>query len=162
MTPLLTPAGDPTRLEHGHCFCGAIRAEMRGEPFWICYDHDDDCRRAIGSPLTIWVGYRPEQFLLTAGNPKAFSRTPGVTRSFCADCGSSIAYEDQGLPDELYVCIGFMDAPQRFPPQAHGYWEKRLPYVEMSDGLPRTATYTRSRSPEFGNPNDRSRRRARP
>lgn len=36
------------RVETGGCFCGAITAEMRGEPFWICFDHDDDCRRAIG------------------------------------------------------------------------------------------------------------------
>src|SRR3954462_310846 len=36
------------RIETGSCFCGAIAAEMHGEPFWICYDHDDDCRRAIG------------------------------------------------------------------------------------------------------------------
>jgi hypothetical protein len=49
------------RIETGACFRGAIAAEMSGEPFWICYDYDDDCRRAIGSPLTIWVGYRPEQ-----------------------------------------------------------------------------------------------------
>ena len=54
-----------TRLETGACFCGAVAAEMGGYLFWICYDHDDDCRRAIGSPLTIWIGYRPSEFRLT-------------------------------------------------------------------------------------------------
>ena len=39
------------RLEHGVCFCGAITAELRGEPFWICFDHDDDCRRATGGAV---------------------------------------------------------------------------------------------------------------
>ena len=56
-----------TRLETGACFCGAVAAEMHGDPFWICYDHDDDCRRAIGSPLTIWIGYRPSQLRLIQG-----------------------------------------------------------------------------------------------
>src|SRR4051794_14233198 len=56
-----------TRLETGTCFCGAVAAEMRGDPFWICYDHDDGCRRAIGSPLTIWIGYHPSEFRLTRG-----------------------------------------------------------------------------------------------
>ena len=87
------------RIEPGHCFCGRIQALMHGEPFWICYDHDDDCRRAIGSPLTIWVGYRPEQFVLKSGYLKTFSKTPGIVRTFCGDCGTSIGYEDQGLPD---------------------------------------------------------------
>ena len=41
---------------------------MSGEPFWICYDYDDDCHRAIGNPLTIWVGSRPEQFRLLKGS----------------------------------------------------------------------------------------------
>lgn len=49
------------RRETGACFCGGISAAvMDEEPFWIYQDHDDDCRRAIGSPLTVWVVYRPE------------------------------------------------------------------------------------------------------
>ena len=77
------------RVESGACFCGAIAAELRGEPFWICYDHDDDCRRALGSPLTIWVGYRPDQVRFTRGSPRSFSKTAGVVRTFCPDCGTS-------------------------------------------------------------------------
>jgi hypothetical protein len=62
------------RKESGACFCGAIIEEMRGDPFWICYDHDADCRRAIGSALVVWVGYRPEQFSVIKGNPRSFSK----------------------------------------------------------------------------------------
>ena len=66
------------RTETGSCFCGAIAAEMHGDPFWVCYDHDDDCRKAIGSPVNLWVGYRTNQFRLTRGTPKSFSKTKGV------------------------------------------------------------------------------------
>ncbi len=65
------------RVETGSCFCGAIAAELRGEPFWITYDHDDDCRRAIGGPLTVWIGVRPAQFRFTRGTPKSFSKRRG-------------------------------------------------------------------------------------
>ena len=143
------------RIETGACFCGAIAAEMRGEPFWICYDHDDDCRRAIGSPLNIWVGYRPNQFRLTRGAPRSFSKTKGVTRTFCPDCGTSIGYADEGLRDELYVTIGFLDNPERFEPQAHAYWAMKLPWVAFADGLPRLDGYSRRRHSAFGNPADR-------
>jgi len=143
------------RIERGHCFCGAIQAEMVGEPFWVCYDHDDDCRRAVGGPLMIWVGYRADQVRFIQGQPKQFSKTPGVVRTFCGDCGSSIGYFDQGLPDEVYISIGFMDTPARFPPTAHGYWQERLPYMQMGDGLPRVDTYTRERDPATGSPRDR-------
>jgi len=143
------------RLETGACFCGAIAAETSGEPFWITYDHDDDCRRAIGSPLTIWVGYRPDQFRLLRGEPKSFSKTKGVVRTFCNRCGTSIGYSDEGLKNELYLSIGFFDHPERFEPQAHAYWRLRLPWVAFTDGLPRIDTYSRKRDPSLGNPRDR-------
>jgi len=145
-----------TRIDTGACFCGAIAAEMHDAPFWICFDHDDDCRRAIGSPLSIWIGYRVNQFHLTRGMPKAFSKTPGVVRTFCGDCGTSISYLDEGLGDELYVAIGFMNQPERFEPQAHAYWRMRLPWLAFDDGLPCVDGYTRKRDPSAGNPNDRT------
>jgi hypothetical protein len=143
------------RIETGACFCGKVAAEMQGEPFWICYDHDDDCRRALGSPLAIWVGYRPAQFRLTRGAPKRFSRTRGVVRAFCPECGTSISYLDEGLPDELYVAIGFLDHPERFEPQAHAYWSLRLPWLDLAARLPRLHGYSRERSATFGDPRDR-------
>lgn len=143
------------RIETGACFCGAIAAEMHGEPFWICFDHDDDCRRAIGSPLTIWVGYRPDQFRLTRGTPKSFSKTSGVVRTFCPECGTSISYADRGLADELYLTIGFLDHPERFPPQAHAYWRMRLPWLDFADDLPHVDGYSPVRDPDFGDPANR-------
>jgi hypothetical protein len=99
----------------GACFCGAIAAEMHGDAFWICYDHDDDCRRAVGSPLNVWIGYRPNQFRLMRGTPKSFSKTRGVVRTFCANCGTSISYSDEGLSDEVYVSIGFYGPSGKVP-----------------------------------------------
>ncbi|TIT38098.1 MAG: DUF1272 domain-containing protein [Mesorhizobium sp.] len=75
--------------------------------------------------------------------------------TFCADCGTSIAYLDQGLPEELYLTIGFFDHPERFAPQAHAYWDMKLPWVEFPDDLPRVGRYSRRRDPAVGNPADR-------
>ncbi|CAN7692962.1 GFA family protein [Rhizobium sp. LjRoot98] len=144
-----------SRIEYGSCFCGAIRAEVTGKPFWINWDHDRDCRKALGSPMTIWIGYKADQITYVAGRPKVFSKTRGVLRSFCADCGTSIAYQDAGLPGETYLCIGFMDDPVRFEPVAHGFYEERLPFVDLRDDLPREARYTRPRQRTFGDPRDR-------
>jgi hypothetical protein len=151
----MTEKENAGRIETGSCFCGAIAAEMHGEPFWICYDHDDDCRRAIGSPLNVWVGYRPSQFKLMRGEPKTFSKTKGVIRSFCANCGTSIAYRDSGIEDELYLTIGFFNHPERFQPEAHAYWKLKLPWVDFADNLPTIDNYSRPRDPKLGNPRDR-------
>ena len=145
------------RIETGACFCGGITAEIRGKPFWICFDHDDDCRRAIGSPLNVWVGVRPDQFVMTKGTPKKYSRTKGVTRTFCPKCGTSIGYLDEGLKDELYVTIGFFDHPERLQPEAHAYWDSKLPWIEFGDKLPHIEEYSRIRNSSVGNPKDRGR-----
>jgi hypothetical protein len=103
---------------------------------WICYDHDADCRRATGSALVVWVGYRPEQFRVVQGNPRSFSKTRGVVRTFCSDCGTSINYLDEGIPNELYIALGFLEHPECFRPEAHAYWREKLPWIEFAEGCP--------------------------
>jgi hypothetical protein len=144
------------RLDNGACFCGRIIAEMHGEPFWICYDHDVDCRRAIGSPLMVWVGYHPEQLSIIKGKPRSFSKTRGVIRTFCSDCGTSISYFDEGISNELYVALGFLDHPEAFRPEAHAYWREKLSWIEFADRLPRIEGYSRQRDSAFGTPNRRA------
>lgn len=146
------------RRERGACFCGRITAEMQGEPFWIAFDHDDDCRRATGGALIVWIGYRPEQIRFTSGEPKSFSRTEGIVRTFCPDCGTSIAYMDTGIEDEVYLSLGFTLDPERFCPEAHAYWRMKLPWLELADDLPRIDGYSRQRDPAIGSPRERSRR----
>jgi len=103
----------------------------------------------------VWVGYRRDQVRIIKGSPKRFSKTLGVVRSFCADCGTSISYLDEGLPDEIYLALGFLNHPERFAPQAHAYWCERLPWIDFADGLPRIDGYSRRRDPQFGAPKDR-------
>lgn len=143
------------RLESGSCFCGNIALEARGEPFWISYDHDDDCRKALGGPLTVWIGYRCDQINFTRGTPKAISRTQGVRRTFCADCGSSIGYAEEGLPGECWLTIGFMDHPERFQPTIHAFWSMKLPWASFADGLPRVGRHSRNRLGQTGFPDQR-------
>jgi hypothetical protein len=144
------------RKDTGACFCGDIIAEMRGDPFWICYDHDADCRRATGSPVVVWVGYRPDQFKVVKGTPRAYSKTRGVIRTFCSDCGTSISYLDEGMSNELYVALGFLDRPEGFRPEGHAYWREKVSWIEFADTLPRIDSYSRQRDPAFGTPNRRT------
>ena len=79
----------------------------------------------------------------------------GITHTFCPECGTSISYFDEGLRDELYLAIGFFDHPERFSPQAHAYWQMKLPWISFSDDLSHTEGYSRRRDPTLGNPVDR-------
>jgi hypothetical protein len=61
----------------------------------------------------------------------------------------------RAFPTSFMSPLGFMDAHEKFAPQAQAYWEIRLPFVVMDDGLPRVQGYTRQRNPSIGNPRDR-------
>jgi hypothetical protein len=134
------------RTEQGSCFCGQVVGRFRGEPLWVCYDHDDDCRRAVGSPLNVWVGYSPDNADIQGTSLRTYSKSGRVFRGFCSTCGTSITYEDHDLPGELYISVGFLDHPQRFTPQAHAYWNRKLPWISLEDALPRHPTNSRLRS----------------
>jgi len=101
----------------------------------------------------IMIGYHSDQMRFDRGRPKTFTRARGVIRSFCAKCG--IGYVDAGLSGEVYICTGFVDAPERFPLEVHGYWRMRLPFIKMDDGLARTDAYTRGQDPKLGLPRER-------
>ena len=59
------------------------------------------------------------------------------TRFFCGNCGTPVAQEHESVPNRTYFNTAFMDEPERFPPTAHSYEGEQLPWLELSDDLPR-------------------------
>ncbi|TKT82754.1 GFA family protein [Aquamicrobium sp. LC103] len=118
----------------GSCRCGLIATEAGAEPFLRSYCHCRDCRKQTGAPVMAFVGFR-EKDLTWHGEAKTW-RAGGVVRSFCGHCGSQIGYRDDKLPGEVYLALGFMDEPERYPPTVHAFSRRRLPFVHMADDLP--------------------------
>ena len=124
-----------TRAHAGSCRCGLISAESSVEPFLCSYCHCRDCRKQTGAPVMAFVGFR-EAELSWFGTPQSF-RSGGVQRDFCGRCGSQIGYSDDLLPGEVYLTLGFMDEPERYPPVLHAFEKRRLPFLHIADELPR-------------------------
>jgi hypothetical protein len=120
----------------GSCRCGLISVETSAEPIWQSYCHCRDCRKQTGAPVMAFVGFR-ERDLTWFGAPKTWRGAGGVSRSFCEHCGSQIGYTDEKLPGAVYLALGFMDAPEDFPPNMHAFEKRRLPFLHIADDLPR-------------------------
>jgi len=140
----------------GRCLCGAVRYEFRGPPKWVVHCHCNSCRRQVSSPLATVVGVLKKNFHFTAGAPKAYTSSPGVSRSFCPNCGSPIAYEAERLPDEIHLCHGTLDEPNRLVPTVHVFTEEQLSWFEVHDDLPRYAKGGRGATPIGTGPQRRS------
>ena len=137
-----------TNLHTGSCRCGLISAETNAEPFLRSYCHCRDCRKQTGAPVMAFVGFR-EDDLTWHGEPKTW-HSGGVTRSFCDYCGSQIGYRDAKLPGEVYLSLGFMDEPDRYPPTLHAFEKRRLPFLHIDDDLPRFDGFSVERQPTDG------------
>lgn len=119
----------------GACRCGLISAEMTAEPVLRLYCHCRDCRKQTGAPMMAFVVFNDSD-VTWFGTPKTF-RSGGVERSFCEHCGSQIGYRDDELPGEVYLALGFMDEPERYPPSFHAFEKRRLSFLHIADELPR-------------------------
>jgi hypothetical protein len=120
-----------TARHGGRCLCGAVAYRAEGAPKWIANCHCDSCRRATGAPLTTYAGFAAERFALVAGEPVRFHSSPGVTRTFCGQCGSPLTYEGARWPGEVHVLIGTMDRPEDFPPAGDAFAEEKLPWLPL-------------------------------
>lgn len=136
------PSGPVT----GGCLCAAVRLRASEPPSWSSYCHCRDCRKASGAPLVVFVGFRSEAVAFEGKSaPSTYASSPRVRRFFCRRCGSPLAYEDARLPGMLYVLIGALDHPERFPPSHHAWSAQRLPWLALDDDLPRHPGFSAQR-----------------
>ena len=133
-----------TESLHGRCFCGAVEITADSEPFQVSWCHCRDCRRQTGAPAVVWAGFGSDQVVVT-GEPKRRRSSPNIIRSFCADCGTPMTYEDERLEGEIYVHAGLFDAADRLVPDSHAYVTSKLFWLHLEDGLTTFDTTTRPR-----------------
>lgn len=131
----------------GRCLCQAIRYECTGEPILIAHCHCESCRRQTSSPLTTFVLVPRTTLRFTQGQPKEFSSSPGVWRSFCADCGSPIYYRTDRRPNDIDLYALTLDDAAAVAPDCHVHSAEQLPWFEVSDDLPRYPEGSRSDPP---------------
>lgn len=120
----------------GGCYCGRVRFAADAPAFHETVCHCASCRRAVGAASVAWFSVKRASFRLTAGEPTRFRSSPGVTRSFCGTCGTSLTYEAEAYPDELDLTIASLDDPDAVPPKDHTQAAERLRWTSLADGLP--------------------------
>ena len=124
-------------IHEGGCLCGRVRWRATGAPFSVELCHCAMCRRATGGVLVAWAGFKASRFRRTRGEPVYYQSSSEVRRGFCGACGSSLTYESEDDPGEVYVAVGSFDQPDALAPDRHIFWADRLRWLELADALPR-------------------------
>jgi len=126
----------------GYCLCKAVQYSVAREPLWCAHCHCADCRRHTGSAVATFVCFERDKFTLTAGEFGRIESSPGVYRSFCATCGTPMAYQRDELPGEIHLYLGTLEQPEEMRPTLEVFCRERLPWLKLKvdgpsfDGLP--------------------------
>lgn len=129
----------------GGCLCGAVEVRALTGPFYVSYCHCRDCRKASGSPVTVFAGFRDGGFEFGGREPLVYESSPGIRRSFCGGCGTLLSYEDERLEGEVYAPVGVFNDPDTFEPTVHSWYSQKLGWFHTADGLPRYKAGSRPR-----------------
>jgi hypothetical protein len=120
----------------GGCLCGAVRYRTSGPASALSLCHCVSCRRAAGAPSLAWAIFPEDKVEITSGAVAEFESTPGVTRGFCARCGTSLTYARANRPGLFDVTTASLDDPEAFAPTKEIWTEERLTWVAPHPTLP--------------------------
>lgn len=120
----------------GRCFCGAVRFRAEGEPKWVAFCHCESCRRATSSPVAAFTCFPVEEVRFSGETLKEFASSPGVTRTFCGQCGSPLSYRTEKRPDDIDLYPASFDDAADWHPTRHDLYSEHLPWLVPGDGLP--------------------------
>src|SRR6516225_6653489 len=88
--------------------------------------HCESCRKHSGAPVSVFVAFKRDAYVVTEGQITKFSSSPGRWRGFCARCGSTLTCEGDSLSTETHFHVGAFRDAARFRPTRHIFPEERL------------------------------------
>lgn len=120
----------------GGCLCGAVRYRIEGPIESVGHCHCNSCRRSAGAAFVTWLTVERNRFAWTTGQPKQFASSPGVTREFCGDCGTDLAYSNERFGNSIDITLGSLDCAAGHPADRHIWTADKLPWLHIDDHLP--------------------------
>lgn len=119
----------------GGCLCSAVRYRLDGPLLSCGICHCASCRRAAGAGSVGWLTVADRDFRLERGMLATYASSPGVTRGFCAGCGTSLTFTRDPGPS-IDVTIASLDDPEAAAPWMEIWLSHRLSWTPANPNLP--------------------------
>ncbi len=123
--------------------CGAVRYELRSEPFDCGWCHCRTCQLSSGAPAMVFASVPPQDFVWTEGDQevrKVASSSFG-RRSFCGKCGTPVLMQVDHQPETVDFSVTTLDDPGAVEPAFHIFWASKVSWFDPSDDLPRHSRF---------------------
>jgi hypothetical protein len=122
-----------SEIYSGRCLCGAVHFEAKGKPKWVRWCHCESCRRHSGAPSNVFVSFENTAVTVIEGTILKFNSSPGVSRGFCARCGSTLTCSNEKLPTETHFYVGTFERAAELAPKGQFFVDERLPWFHSSE-----------------------------
>lgn len=122
----------------GSCLCGRVRFEIDGRLGRSSHCHCSMCRKAHGAAFGSYAEVRVGNFRVVSGDEMIlrYQSSPGVERTFCARCGSTLQFISGRNPGIIDIALGVLDDDPGIRVPHHIFVASKAPWVEITDGLP--------------------------
>jgi hypothetical protein len=126
----------------GSCLCGDVRFEIRGKLSDASHCHCSMCRKAHGAAFGTYAAAKAAEFRIVSGSEriKRFQSSPGIVRTFCARCGSTLHGLSESNPSIVDVVLGVLDDDPGVRPTMHIFVGSKAPWHDIHDNLPQHGT----------------------
>lgn len=120
------------------CSCGQLGLEVRGDPIRVSVCHCLACQRRTGSTYGAQARFAASD-VTVRGQSKAYVRIGDsggrITFHFCPQCGSTVYYQIDAVPEAIAVPVGGFADPQFPAPRVSVYEARRHAWVSVPDGV---------------------------
>jgi hypothetical protein len=123
----------------GGCACGALRYQLKSEPFDAGWCHCRICQLVSGAPAMAFASVPTGDLVFTQGEDRLrrFRSSEFGHRQYCGDCGTSLTIQVDFQPETIDFPIVTLDEPDRIAPAFHIFRASKVAWFETADDLPR-------------------------
>jgi len=123
----------------GSCLCGTVKFEIDEFLPQAAHCHCSMCRKFHGAAYATIAGVHRSNFRWLEGADalERYTAENATTRTFCSNCGSSLAFSSPRAPEEeVEIALGAMDGDVPVVPSAHIFVGSAANWTVMQDVLP--------------------------
>ncbi len=129
-----------TIIHTGSCLCKGVMFEVIAPLNNVVTCHCTQCRKTSGHYAASIIVPTAKMELLRFETLKWFPSMDGVSKGFCADCGSSLFWQLEGR-DGWSVSAGAFDDPTGVKVNYHCFTSEKGDYYDISDGCPQAPQF---------------------
>ena len=122
---------------HAACSCGQLTVTTEGEPSRISVCHCLACQRRTGSTFGAQARFTNDQ-VTVSGRSTPYTRLADsgnrITFHFCPECGATVFYRPEALPDVTAVPVGAFADPTFPAPRVSVYEARKHPWTAVPEG----------------------------